>query len=60
MDEESIVTIREDLSDDFFSLDESHLEAVWRLVKRLDNDQLGTQLQFEHYEWERRWQEAEK
>ena len=35
MDEESIVTIREELSDDFFSLAESHLGAVQRLVERL-------------------------
>ena len=44
MDKESIVTIREELSDDFFSLAESHLGAIWRLVERLDDDQLGTQL----------------
>ena len=40
MNEESIVTIWEELTDDFFSLAESHLEAVWRLVERLDDDQL--------------------
>ena len=44
MDEASIVTIREELSDDFFSLAESHLGAVRRLVERLDDDQLDTQL----------------
>ena len=44
MDEESIVTIREELSDDFFSLAELHLGAVRRLVERLDDDQLDTQL----------------
>ena len=43
MDEESIVTIREELSDDFFSLVESHLEAGRRLVERLDDGQLDTQ-----------------
>ena len=37
MDEESIVPIREELSDDFFSLAESHLGAVWRLVERFDD-----------------------
>ena len=47
MDEESIVTIREELSDDFFSLA--------RLVERLDDDQLETHLQFERYERERQW-----
>ena len=60
MDEESIVTIREELSDDFFSLAESHLGAVRRLVERLDDDQLDTQLQFEKYERERRKKEAGK
>ena len=34
--------------------------AVRRLVEQLDDDQLGTQLQFERYEWERRRLEAEK
>ena len=43
-DEESFVTIREELADDFFSLVEAHLEVVRRLVERLDDDQLGTQL----------------
>ena len=38
MDEESIVTIREELSNDFFSLAESHLGAVRGLVERLDDD----------------------
>ena len=50
MDEESIVTIREELSDDFFSLAESHLGAVLGLVERLDDGQLDTELQFERYE----------
>ena len=50
MDEESIVTIREELSEEFFSLVESLLGAVRRLVDRLDDDKLGTQLQFEKYE----------
>ena len=44
MDEESIVTIREELADDFFSLARACLEAVRRLMERLDGDQLGTQL----------------
>ena len=42
MDEESIVTILEELLDDFFSLAESHLKAVRRLVESLHDDQLGT------------------
>ena len=60
MDEESIVTIREELSDDFFSLAESHLGVVWRLVERLDDDRLETQLQFERYEREHWKKEAGK
>ena len=47
MDKESIVTIRKELSDDFFSLSESHLGAVRVLVERLDGDYLNTQLQLE-------------
>ena len=50
MDEESIVTIREELSEDFFSLAKEHLGAVRGIVERLDDDQLDTQLQLEKYE----------
>ena len=57
MDAESIVTIRE-LSDDFLSLAWEQLVAVRRLVEQLDDDQLGTQLQFERYKQERRQQIA--
>ena len=44
MDEESIVTIREELLENFFSLAESHLEAIRRMIERLEDDQLETQL----------------
>ena len=37
MDEESIVTIREELSEDFFSLAEAHLSEVRGLVENLDD-----------------------
>ena len=60
MDEESIVTIREELSDNFFSLADTHLEAVRRLIERLNDDKLGTQLQFERYVREHQQLEAEK
>ena len=60
MDEEIVVTIWEELSGDFFSLAESHLGAVRRLVERLDDDHLGTQLQFERYERECQKQEGGK
>ena len=59
-DKESIVTIWEELLDDFFSLTESHLGAVRRLVERIDDDQLNTQLQFELYEQEHWKQEVGK
>ena len=52
MDKESIVTIWEELSDDFSSLAGTHLEAIWRIIEGPDYDQLGTQLQFARYEWE--------
>mgnify|MGYP000341313240 CR=1 FL=1 len=58
MDEESIVTIREELSEDFFSLAKEHLGAVRGLVERLDDDQLDTQLQLEKYERECQQQEV--
>ena len=60
MDEESIVTIREELSDDFFALAETQIEAVRKLIDRLEDDQLDVQLQFKGYERERRRKEAEK
>ena len=47
MDEESIVTIREELSEDFFALAEVHLKEVRGLVEVLDDGQLDTQLQLE-------------
>ena len=53
MEEESIVTIREDMSEDFFSLAETHLGAVRGLVEKLDDDHLEAQLQLEKYERER-------
>ena len=59
MDKESIVTIREELSEDFFALAEEHLKEVWGLVERLDDGQLGTPLQLEKYEQDRQQQEAE-
>ena len=37
MDEESIVIIREELSEDFFAVAEAHLKEVWGLVERLDD-----------------------
>ena len=37
-DEEIIVTIWEDLSDDFLSLVGAHFEVIRRLIERLDDD----------------------
>ena len=59
MDEESIVTIREELSEDFFALAEAHLKEVRGLVERLDDGQLNAQLQLEKYEQDRQQQEVE-
>ena len=60
MDEESIVTIQEDLSDDFYALAETQIEVVRKLLDRLEDYQFNIQLQFESYEQERRRKEAEK
>ena len=49
MDAESMVTLREELADDFLSLADEQLAVVWRLVEQLDDD-----------EWERRRQEVAK
>ena len=59
MDDESIITIREELTEDFFDLAEAHLKEVRGLVERLDDDQLETQLQLEKYEQDYQQQEAE-
>ena len=59
MDEESIVTIREELSEDFFALAKEHLKEVRGLVERLDDGQLDKHLQLEKYEQDRQQQEAE-
>ena len=59
MDEESIVTIREELSDDFFALAEEHIKEVQGLVERLADGQLDTHLQLEKYEQDCQQQEAE-
>ena len=59
MDEESIVTIHEELSEDFFALAEEHLKEIRGLVERLDDGQLATQLELEKYEQDRLQQEAE-
>ena len=59
MDEESIVTIREELSENFFNLAKEHLKEVRGLVERLDDGQLDTQLDLEKYEQDRQQQEAE-
>ena len=59
MDEESIVTIREELSEDFFALAEEHLKEIRGLVERLDDGQLATQLELEKYEKDRIQREAE-
>ena len=58
MDEESIVTIGEELSEDFFALAEEHLREIRGLVERLDDRQLETQLQLEKYEQDRQQREA--
>ena len=50
----------DELSDDFYALVETHIEAIWKLPDRLEDDQLDMQLQFESYEQERRRKEAEK
>ena len=60
MDEESIVTIREELSEDFFALAKEHLKEVRGLVEKLDDEQLATQLELEKYEQDRLRQEAEE
>ena len=59
MDEESIVNIREELSEDFYALAEEHLKEIRGLVERLDDGQLATQLELEGYEKDRLRQEAE-
>ena len=56
MNEESIVAIREELSEDFFALAEAHLKEVRGLLEILDDGQLDTQLQLEKYAEDRQQQ----
>ena len=44
MDAESVVTIREELADDFLSLADEQLVVVMWLVEQLDDNQLDNQL----------------
>ena len=44
MDEESIVTIQEELSDDFYALVKTQLEAVRKLLDGFEDDQLQLHL----------------
>ena len=60
MDEESIVTIGEELSNDFYTLAETQIEVVQKLLDRLEDDQLDVQSQFESYEQEWWRKEAKK
>ena len=50
MDEQSVVTIKEELSEDFLYLAGARLSVVRRLIEKLDDDPLGTQLQLERFE----------
>ena len=53
LDEESIITIQEELFDDLIALAETQIEVVQKLINGLEDVQLDVQLQFKRYEWER-------
>ena len=53
MDEESIITIQEELSKDFYVLAQIQIGGVQRLLKEFEDDQLSATLELEGYEGER-------
>ena len=40
MDEEIIVTIREELLEDFYALAEMQIDVIWKLLDRFEDDRL--------------------
>ena len=60
MDEESMITIREEFSVDFYVLAEVQIDAVRKLLEQFEDDQLQATLELEAYEWKRGWNEVEQ
>mgnify|MGYP000704014282 CR=1 FL=1 len=60
MDQESIITIQEDLSEDFYALAQVQIDVVRKLLEEFEDDQLQATLELDAYERERRQKEAEQ
>ena len=54
MDQESIITIREELTEDFEAMAQEQTEGIRQLLTKFEDDQLEMTLQLEAYERERR------
>ena len=52
LDEESITTIHEELTNDYYSLAQFHSMEIQRLLDKLEDDQLQFALDLEAYEKE--------
>ena len=53
MDQESIITIREELTEDFEAMAKEQTDRFRRLLEELEDDQISMTLQLEAYEKER-------
>ena len=49
MDQESIITILEELSEDFYLLAQVHVDKVWRLPEEFEDEQLHATFKLEAY-----------
>ena len=52
MDEESIITIQEELLKDSYALTEVQIDAVRKFLEEFEDNQLHATLELEAYEWE--------
>ena len=59
MDQESIITIQEELSKDFYAMTQVQIDGVQRLLEEFEDDQQQVTLELEAYERERRRNAAE-
>ena len=53
MNQESIITIREELTEDFEAMAQEQITGIRRLLEEFEDDQLDMTLQLEAYEKER-------
>ena len=60
MDKDSIITIRDELLDDFYALADAQIDVIQKLHEGFKDDQTQTILELEGYKRERRQKEVEQ